>query len=72
MRPLSSVIPAAGPCDPVAMHGVLARTARTFMNSASAGYGVPTSTLLQEGIVSSASGATTSLLELRGAARVHP
>eukprot|EP00802_Teleaulax_amphioxeia_P018616 Tamp_18814.p1 GENE.Tamp_18814~~Tamp_18814.p1 ORF type:complete len:426 (+),score=44.18 Tamp_18814:158-1279(+) len=32
MRPLSAVIPAAGPCDPARMHSVLARAAAAFMS----------------------------------------
>ena len=31
MRPLSSVIPAAGPCDPAAMHAILAATGSDFL-----------------------------------------
>ena len=31
MRPLSAVIPAAGPCDPVEAHAALARAAVRFM-----------------------------------------
>jgi hypothetical protein len=31
MRPLSAVIPAAGPCDPIEMHSSLARTGTEFM-----------------------------------------
>jgi hypothetical protein len=31
MRPLSAVIPAAGPCDPAYMHELLARSASAFM-----------------------------------------
>ena len=31
MRPLSSVIPAAGPCDPAAMHAILASTGSAFL-----------------------------------------
>ena len=48
MAPLSVLIPASGPCDPQAMHEVLARTARTFMNAASVGASVPTETLIKE------------------------
>jgi len=39
MAPLSFVIPASGPCDPVAMHDTLARTARMFMTAARDGGG---------------------------------
>ena len=31
MRPLSAVIPAAGPCDPIAMHDEIARTGIKWM-----------------------------------------
>ena len=46
MAPLSFVIPASGPCDAPMMHQTLARTARLFMDSASAGTGVPTEAIL--------------------------
>ena len=42
MRPLSSVIPAAGPADPVAVHAALARGAARFMR------GEPASALITE------------------------
>jgi len=46
MAPLSFVIPASGPCDAVAMHDTLAKTARRFMRAASDGEAVPTEELL--------------------------
>lgn len=44
MRPLSSVIPAAGPANPVKVHSALARSAAAFVQSRDASYGPPTAT----------------------------
>ena len=49
MAPLSFLIPAAGPCDAVEMHQMLAKTARLFMAAATregGGGGVPTDELI--------------------------
>ena len=46
MAPLSFVIPAAGPCDAEAMHDMLARTAKLFMNAASERGEAPTEEIL--------------------------
>ena len=74
MRPLSAVIPAAGPADPVAMHATLAKTAKIFMTRASASGTVPTAELLAAGGTGSlpragaSAASATGLLELRGGA----
>jgi hypothetical protein len=47
MTPLSFVIPASGPCDAVAMHDVLARTARLFLRAAAQGGAVPTDEIVR-------------------------
>ena len=41
MRPLSAVIPAAGPADPAEMHAALARAAARFMSGEPAGVVAP-------------------------------
>ena len=46
MAPLSFLIPASGPCEPVAMHETLATTARLFFESVSSGQGIPTEAIL--------------------------
>ena len=48
MAPLSVLIPAAGPCDPVDMHAMLARTAKRFMRAVSAGESIPTDDILRD------------------------
>ena len=48
MAPLSVLIPAAGPCNPVAMHEVLARSARQFMRAASARAPLPIDEMVRE------------------------
>ena len=47
MAPLSVLIPASGPCDPVEMHAMLARTAKRFMRAASDGERVPTDDIVR-------------------------
>lgn len=47
MAPLSFLIPASGPCDPVDMHNVLAETARVFLRAARDGQSVPVDEILQ-------------------------
>ena len=72
MRPLSALIPAAGPADPLALHEVLAKTAKVYMRRASATGAVPTEELLAAaggGSLPRAGASTSSvsrLLELRG------
>ena len=47
MTPLSFVIPASGPCDPIAMHAMLARTARLFCDAVGKGDPIPIEDLLK-------------------------
>lgn len=62
MAPLSVLLPAAGPCDPVMMHRALARTALLFMQSASAGDELPIEEMIR---VSASKEGYRPLLELR-------
>lgn len=63
MAPLSFLIPASGPCDAIAMHETLARSARLFFDAASEGRGVPTEEILSQ---ASGEGHRRPLLELGG------
>lgn len=66
MAPLSFVIPASGPCDPVEMHEALARTARIFFDAVSEGGEVPTEEILRASASPRASEGCRPLLELGG------
>lgn len=67
MRPLSAVIPAAGPCDAAQLHAVLAESGSDFMRAVSSG-----SARAEEATAASPSFASSRLLELRGGASSSP